>query len=369
MDDFTDILSRSYAPSTPSSSSLSTPYASLLYALPFLGTAAAGLLTFRLLRRTTPAPNPRASLDALGRPLRVIITGSSRGFGLSLAKRFLAEHELTRVAICSRNAEAILAARGILEASLPGTAAGRVFAAPCDVGDPQSVDKFVAAATSFLGGGVDIFIANAAQVFNPRSNLVDLEDAAAGAVADVVGTNLTGSVLCARAALRVMRAQEHGGVVWFVSGDGARGNATPGNVCYGATKTALVHLTKSLAVELQGTRMAAHIFDPGMMGDTDLLATALTGPRSKDPKELKRKVDFLNVLSQTSEQSAAFLYPHLVAAFPKSHEDDKRRGLFRYPKALDAMGVIGRLLYSRINPGYYKDRFFKIVDGKAEVVE
>ena len=46
----------------------------------------------------------------------------------------------------------------------------------------------------------------------------------------------------ARAALRAMGERSTSGRVFLVDGTGAWGNATPGNVAYGATKRALTQL-------------------------------------------------------------------------------------------------------------------------------
>ena len=55
-------------------------------------------------------------------------------------------------------------------------------------------------------------------------------------LAEVVQTNLLGSLLATRAACRVMEAQPTGGHVFNMDGAGADGAATPQYVAYGATK-------------------------------------------------------------------------------------------------------------------------------------
>ena len=63
-------------------------------------------------------------------------------------------------------------------------------------------------------------------------------------ICEVVATNLTGSMLVAREAVRRMRSQPQGGAIFMVEGDGSRGNPTPRNIPYGSTKFAIVHLSK-----------------------------------------------------------------------------------------------------------------------------
>jgi 3-oxoacyl-[acyl-carrier protein] reductase len=81
---------------------------------------------------------------------RAIVTGGSKGIGFAVAQELLAEG--ARVAICSRNAEELEAAR---------TALGDdVFARPTDVTDPDEVAAFTEEAAAALGG-VDILVNNA----------------------------------------------------------------------------------------------------------------------------------------------------------------------------------------------------------------
>lgn len=59
---------------------------------------------------------------------------------------------------------------------------------------------------------------------------------------EVVNTNLLGTMFGSRAAMRVMQQQQRGGKIFLMDGAGARGNATPNNVAYGATKRGLTQL-------------------------------------------------------------------------------------------------------------------------------
>ena len=63
-----------------------------------------------------------------------------------------------------------------------------------------------------------------------------LVDATPEQLAEVVQTNLLGSLLCTRTACRLMELQETGGHVFNMDGAGADGQPTPQYVAYGATK-------------------------------------------------------------------------------------------------------------------------------------
>ena len=63
----------------------------------------------------------------------------------------------------------------------------------------------------------------------------------------VVTTNLQGSLLCTRAAMRAMAAQPGGGHVFNMDGAGADGMATPQYAAYGATKAGVRPSSGNLA--------------------------------------------------------------------------------------------------------------------------
>ena len=55
----------------------------------------------------------------------------------------------------------------------------------------------------------------------------------------VVSTNMTGTLLCTRAAMQVMQKQEGGGHIFNMDGAGADGMPTPQYAAYGATKAGM----------------------------------------------------------------------------------------------------------------------------------
>jgi NAD(P)-dependent dehydrogenase (short-subunit alcohol dehydrogenase family) len=54
--------------------------------------------------------------------------------------------------------------------------------------------------------------------------------------------------------------------VFLVDGAGSRGEATPGNAAYGASKAGLAQLRKTLAAEVKGTNVSVHLMSPGKLG-------------------------------------------------------------------------------------------------------
>ena len=86
----------------------------------------------------------------------------------------------------------------------------------------------------------------------------------------VVSTNMLGSLLCTRHALRQLSSQSGGGHVFTMEGAGSSGSATPRYAAYGATKSGLRQLQASLREEGRGGGVGVHTASPGMVL-TDLL--------------------------------------------------------------------------------------------------
>jgi NAD(P)-dependent dehydrogenase (short-subunit alcohol dehydrogenase family) len=82
-----------------------------------------------------------------------------------------------------------------------------------------------------------------------------------------VAINVGGTYLATRAVLPGMLDRGYGRIVTISSGAATRPSA--GWTAYAAGKSAVVQMTRSLALELEGTGVTANAFDPGYM-DTDM---------------------------------------------------------------------------------------------------
>ena len=163
-----------------------------------------------------------------------VVTGAGSGIGRAVARLMLAEGY--RVVLGGRR-----------EAPLEETAAGhaQAFVVPCDVTVPDDVERLFAAA---LGrwGRVDVLFNNAG-VFGPAASVDEISLAEWDAT---VAVNLTGSLLCAAAAVRAMKAQSPPGGRIINNGSIAAHSPRPRTVAYTVTKHAITGLTKS--IELDG---------------------------------------------------------------------------------------------------------------------
>jgi len=163
-----------------------------------------------------------------------VITGAGSGIGRAAARAFLAAG--WRVALLGRREDA-----------LTETAAGAsgALVVPTDVTDAGQVDAAFGAITAAFGR-VDVLFNNAG-TFGPAASVdeVPVEEWDA-----TVAVNLTGAFLCARAAVRVMRAQTPQGGRIINNGSISAHTPRPLSVAYTTTKHAITGLTK--AIDLDG---------------------------------------------------------------------------------------------------------------------
>ncbi|MGN6380634.1 MAG: SDR family NAD(P)-dependent oxidoreductase [Gaiellales bacterium] len=154
----------------------------------------------------------------------VLITGAARGIGAATARAFAAEG--ARVVVGYR-VERELAES--LAAEL-----GDAMAIGADISVEEDVDAMFAAAVERYGR-VDVCVANAAiaeREFRP------LAEMSAERICKVVGVNLVGTMLTARAFLRQVAVQKSGNLVLVASTAGIFGEE--GMADYAATKAALI---------------------------------------------------------------------------------------------------------------------------------
>ncbi|HEU0165326.1 MAG TPA: SDR family oxidoreductase, partial [Thermomicrobiales bacterium] len=161
-----------------------------------------------------------------------VITGAGSGIGRAVARTLL-DHGY-RVALAGRREDALIE-------TIDGRA--NALAVPTDITDPAQVDalftKIVAA-----WGRVDLLMNNAGMSGGGAIDEVSFE-----AWSQTVALNLTGSMLCAAAAFKVMRDQTPRGGRIINNGSISAHHPRPNSVAYTATKHAISGLTKSIALD------------------------------------------------------------------------------------------------------------------------
>ena len=178
-----------------------------------------------------------------------IVTGSASGIGREIALTLGADG--ASVTVADRNPEGAEAvARQIAESGGIGRAAF------VDVTDSGQVDAAVEGAAAAYGS-VDILVNVAGFGFN--SPIVDMREEDWDLV---LGVNLKGQFLCARAAARRMIEQGNGGRIVNIASTAAN-NARYAGGAYCAAKAGVVQLTKVLALELGEYGITVNAVGPG----------------------------------------------------------------------------------------------------------
>lgn len=178
-----------------------------------------------------------------------VVTGGGRGLGQAYA-----------LALAALGSTVAVVARTQLEidetVSLIQGAGGQAMAFTADVGDPRAVEMAMKNIEGRLGT-IDLLINNAG-IAGPVGPLwqVDPDD-----WWRTLEVNFRGAFLCARHVLSGMLSRGKGRLI-NISSD-AGGFGIPYISAYGLSKTALIRLTETLAMETAGTGASVFAISPG----------------------------------------------------------------------------------------------------------
>lgn len=191
-----------------------------------------------------------------------LVTGGSRGLGAELGR------ELAR-----RRARVVLAARGRRELDAVvaeiRASGGEAHGLVADVGEKDAVHPLVGAAAALVGPP-DLVVHDASTL--GKVPLRELAETECEDFARVLEVNLLGPFRLTKAVVGSMVLRGRGLVVGITSDAGVVGYPRWG--AYGVSKAALDHLTRTWAVELEGTGVRFLTVDPGEM-DTSMHAEAM----------------------------------------------------------------------------------------------
>ena len=210
----------------------------------------------------TPSAEPSTVVGRRFAGRVALVTGASRGIGLAVARRLIAEG--ARVVVTARGAEALHAAA----VSLGGEQVAVAVAGKADDAEHRAA-ALTTAVQAF--GGLDVLVNNAG--INPVAG--PLVQTGESALAKLFAVNVTAAVSWTAAALQAGLGERPGAaVVNMASVAGLRPAAPIG--AYGASKAALVHATGQLAIEL-APRVRVNAVAPAVVRTA--FATPLYGGR------------------------------------------------------------------------------------------
>ena len=199
-------------------------------------------------------------------PLRVLVTGASRGIGEEIAIQLLdAGHSVALTARTSSDLEAIVAGR---------TNKNLVIAA--DVTDPKSAELAISKVIA-AWGGIDVLILNAGD-----GSAAPIEKTTDAIWNHSIAINLTAPFQYLRAAVPAMKEAKFGRVIVIASTAGLEGEANVS--AYTAAKHGVVGLVKSAAAELAKHGITVNAVCPSYV-DTPMTKRSLEAAAARTGKD------------------------------------------------------------------------------------
>jgi len=184
-----------------------------------------------------------------------LVTGSSRGIGLAIARTLAAQGAAVVLHGRTLSAELEVAASGLRESG------AEIAVVVGDLSQSDTGKKIVAEAALYKGR-LDILVNNAGFV-----SPVSVTDLTPEVWDSVVNVNLRGAFFTSQAAAKVMRPQGYGRII-NISSQAAE-VTIPSYLHYGVSKAGLNIMTKYLAVELAPYGITVNTVSPAFIA-TDL---------------------------------------------------------------------------------------------------
>jgi len=186
----------------------------------------------------------------------VLVTGSSRGIGAATA-RLAAERGYAVCVNYHHNKDAAEAVVSQIE-----NAGGRAVAVPADISQEAEVEQLFARVDAQFGT-LDALVNNAGIL----EKQMRLEDMDAARLKRTFSTNIVGSFLCAREAVKRMSTHNGGagGVIVNLSSAAVTSGAPGEYIDYAASKGAIDILTRGLAKEVAAAGVRVNAVRPGLI--------------------------------------------------------------------------------------------------------
>jgi NAD(P)-dependent dehydrogenase (short-subunit alcohol dehydrogenase family) len=218
----------------------------------------------------------------------VLITGGSRGLGLTMARQLL--HHGAYVAICARDESELERARSDLRQD-----DGRILTVPCDITDREQVLTMVDHIDHHFGR-IDVLINNAGMIQVGPVELMTLDD-----YEEAMEVHFWGPLYTILAVLPTMRQRREGRIVNISSIGGKM--SVPHLLPYSASKFALVGLSEGLRAELRKDGIIVTTVCPGLMRTGSPRNAFFKGQHQAEYAWFSIS-DALPIVSQSAERAA-----------------------------------------------------------------
>lgn len=225
----------------------------------------------------------------------LLVTGGSRGIGAAVARLGAAQGYAVCISyLNSRNAaDAVVASIADMK--------GSAIAVKADVAVEADVERLFREVDASLG--CVTALVNNAGILERQARVEDMDAARIGRV---LSTNVIGSFICAREAVRRMSTRHggHGGAIVNVSSRASRLGAAGEYVDYAASKAAIDALTIGLAKEVAAEGIRVNAVSPGLIltdihasggepGRVDRLKDFVPMKRGGEPEEVAKAILWL----------------------------------------------------------------------------
>jgi NAD(P)-dependent dehydrogenase (short-subunit alcohol dehydrogenase family) len=223
----------------------------------------------------------------------VVVTGSTKGLGRAMAEGFAEAG--ARVVVSSRKADLCAEVAGQIAAATGAD----VRPIACHVGDWEAIPAFVERVVTELGR-IDVLVNNAG--ISPGFTM--LEQMPLDFWRKVFSVNLDGPLRLGQLVAPIMR-DNGGGSIVNIATMGAYSGGGNGNAAYGASKAALLSLTKSMAREWAPWNVRVNAVSPG-----PIRSEMTDGAERSAPGFYERaaKATMLNRVADTREIIGPVLY-------------------------------------------------------------
>lgn len=262
----------------------------------------------------------------------VLVTGSTRGIGFGLAKRFIESGLKVTINGTTQNHvdSAVEKLRNIYtDALIQGFVADVCMIHEVETLWNKAVNGF---------DKIDIWINNAG-IDQPRINVWEIES---DEIEHILKTNITGVINGSTIAFSKMLKQG-GGQIFNMEGFGSDGMIMNKMTLYGTTKRAVSYFTHSLAKEAEKSIVKIGTLSPGMVV-TDFLLNSL----KSNPKDADKNKKVFNILADDVETVTHFLSTRILKNTKNNAHITwltKQKVIWRFLKSL----FVKRDLFKKLN--------------------